>query len=280
MENIENNRSKLIILFVILYIAIVALILWFIWFKPTKEEETSNLSKYTEYTEEQAKTKLFDTYSQEIIPLFVLGYSDLLYDITDETFLKEKSLNKENFGEYLKSNGYFVSNIVNAQYTSVKEDTTIIYTCKYVFNGANKIINIIEKKPNDYKISFENEIYTSGENRFKITRESNGMIFDVEEVSREINRITYKFSITNKGTDRIKFKFDNATDVKIGVVGQGVYPISSFVSITGQNELNGGSTINRTYNFDIPVAFQNLNKQLIFYSVSINGETKDIYINL
>lgn len=218
--NLEEDDKKKYLLLVtlvgILFILTFFAIIIFIWTKPVSNAEKvstseSKLGTYSDTVfslEEQIKN-----YSDSISALLISDDSNELFDILNDEFIRFKSFDNEKFRKYLSDKKLFGKSLKLKEYksTSFKNDTVI----KLVYetndsDNINIIVNIFEKSPNDYTISFDNLISYIAEDK---NYESNGIKITLSNQTYFSNEYRANIKITNISDSNVILNKEKAAEI-------------------------------------------------------------------
>lgn len=267
----EKDNKKLFIIFGILYFIVIVIILIIIWHP---KDDNSNVFAYSDYTEEEAYNKYALLYANDISLDLALQDYRALFEKVDSSFIENNKLNIDNFNAYLKNNGYYGNGITSDRYDIIKAGDVIIYPMRFKIYNEYKDLNIIEKSPYDYKISFGNDytnILSNETNRLYKEYVSNDIRFVVQSVKNTRDEISIKFNITNVGNNKVQIDFDRFGSIKVVAGSKNKeYDKSVEVRATQFNTLKKDSDMSTTIEFSIPVSDQTDIKSIIFVGVRIN----------
>jgi uncharacterized protein YkuJ len=204
-----------------------------------------------------------------------------LYEKTSAEYLKKYNITKDNFKQYMESNKFISKNPTLKSSTVLKQDNDVyVYRVEYLtYGGVKKYVNIIETKPYEYKLSFEQDtIPISSNNSRSYTKD--GIVYLVTKSEIRDNSITYKLTITNKGDKTIKYNFDNIDNVYIVLEDNKQVKLGSTIVSSNEEILTPNSTITKDFFFAIGTDYHDNIKKIVIKSVEIDGEYKDVVITL
>ena len=242
---------------------------------------SSNISKYLESSIEEIDSKVVDTYITEIIDnLSNRKYNDI-YIKLDEEFKENNNLSEYNIEEYLKKNGLVGDLVTVEKITRYMEiDNIYVYRLKIVVDYVVKFVNLIEKKPYEYTLNFEQEtVPVIGNKSYYASVDE--LQFETTIVRKQENAIVYDVKITNKGTKRVTFDFTTVNSVILAIDDGGFIKQPSSVLEEGTDYiLNKDSYFVKRFYFPINMQYQKDINSLGFYNVKIGNVEKNIYIKL
>lgn len=277
MEDINKKGFNFTVLFITLFtiVAIIALII--IWW-PKSETKAGKISRYTSVTDGVQKS--LNIYLSELKGLLTIDNIDKLYDKVDNKFLMEHKLTKENFSSYMIDNLLVSKNPIIQGTTTTKQDNGVyVYRVEYLtYGGLKKYVNIIEEKPYEYTLSFEQStIPISGNKSYSKTSDDVHYTVSVEEMKSD--GITYKLSIKNNGDKTVKYNFDNIDNVCIVLKDNNVIKLGAAVVSADDSILTKNGTITKSLYFKIGSDYYSEIKALVLKNVEVDGENKEVKID-
>lgn len=285
----EDDKKKYLLLvtligalFVMIFIAIII----FIWTRPinnvekisTSESKLGTYSNATFSLEEQTKV-----YSDSISALLTSNDSDELFEMLNSEFKKFNSFDKEKFKTYISNKKLFSKNLKLKEYKSTGFKNNTVIKLLYETNDSdniNFIVNVFEKSPNDYTISFDNLISYIDEDK---NYESNGLKITLSNQTLFSNEYRANIKITNiSGSDVILNKQKSAEIIYLNQ-GENLNTVVSNNIFMGQPfALQPNQSITYPIRFLISEFSFNSIKKLIIKDVTNENtnNTQDIEINI
>lgn len=278
------------LLFIIAYAALAVLVIIYIWWPKGNDSIVSN-SKFT-YEDIDEKEKAIDIYKTKII--FLLAEKDLnqLYQKLNEEYKSEKNITEKNYQAFLEESGFISNNGISVGECTVniQKADVYVYRFNYTCNNVLKYVNVIETKPYEYTLSFEqnsipivNNTYTET-NEGTISSSTKTTIIDniKYEVTKTIlreNGITYTLKITNNSDKNVEYNFDNITNVTAIMSDGKRANMGGTVISADEDILTPGSSLEKELFFAISSQDQNKIKTIRLQQVKIGDERKTVSIN-
>lgn len=278
------------LLFIIAYAVLAVLVIIYIWWPKGNDSIVSN-SKFT-YEDIDEKEKAIDIYKTKIMTFLTENDLEQLYQKLDEDYKAEKNITEKNYQAFLEESGFISKNGISIGECTVniQKDDVYVYRFKYTCNNVSKYVNVIETKPYEYTLSFEqnsipivNNTYTET-NEGTISSSTKTTIIDniKYEVTKTIlreNGITYTLKITNNSDKNVEYNFDNITNV-IAIMSDGKRANMGGTVISADEDiLTPGSSLEKELFFAISSQDQNKIKTIRLQQVKIGDESKTVSIN-
>lgn len=279
------------ILFVVIYGILAILVLLWIWWPKNSNNKFSTDFKYVDVDEEK---KASDMYALKIKPLLAKKDLPLLYSKLNFAYKKQYNLNENTYQSFLEGKNYISQNIdIIESSINIQDDDVYVYRYKYKSNGYICYVNVIETKPYEYTLSFEqdtipivnNSSNNSSENSSSNT--SNVTISNIDDVKYELskeriteNSITYILEITNNSDKTIEYKLDNITNV-LAILSDGrIANLGGAVVTSDDYVLTPNSYLKKELFFPISSVDQNKIESIKIKNVRIGDEKKTINIDV
>lgn len=277
MEDINKKGFNFTILFIVAFVIISLIVLIVIWWPKSATTKNKIVSYVTMNGQEESLKK----YLTEIKELLVIDNSDKLYEKTNSDFLRQNALNKDNFKEFMNSKQYISKNpILKGNSVSKQENGVYVYRVEYLtYGGLKKYVNIIETKPYEYTLSFEQETLPITYNKINLNILDN---VEYKATVSEIrdNSITYKLNITNNSDKTVKYNFDNIDNVYLVLTDNSVIKLAAAVMSSDEDILTPNGSLTKEFFFQLGTSYQENIKYLVIKSVEIGEETKEVIVNL
>lgn len=278
------------LLFIIAYAVLAVLVIIYIWWPKGNDSIVSN-SKFT-YEDVDEKEKAIELYKTKIIPLLAEKDLNQLYQKLNEEYKSEKNITEKNYQAFLEESGFISKNGISIGECTVniQKDDVYVYRFKYTCNNVSKYVNVIETKPYEYTLSFEqnsipivNNTYTET-NEGTISSSTKTTIIDniKYEVTKTIlreNGITYTLKITNNSDKNVEYNFDNITNVTAIMSDGKRANMGGTVISADEDILTPGSSLEKELFFAISSQDQNKIKTIRLQQVKIGDESKTVSIN-
>lgn len=278
------------LLFIIAYAVLAVLVIIYIWWPKGNDSIVSN-SKFT-YEDIDEKEKAIDIYKTKIMTFLTENDLEQLYQKLDEDYKAEKNITEKNYQAFLEESGFISKNGISIGECTVniQKDDVYVYRFKYTCNNVSKYVNVIETKPYEYTLSFEqnsipivNNTYTET-NEGTISSSTKTTIIDniKYEVTKTIlreNGITYTLKITNNSDKNVEYNFDNITNVTAIMSDGKRANMGGTVISADEDILTPGSSLEKELFFAISSQDQNKIKTIRLQQVKIGDEIKTVSIN-
>lgn len=278
------------LLFIIAYAVLAVLVIIYIWWPKGNDSIVSN-SKFT-YEDIDEKEKAIDIYKTKIIPLLAEKDLNQLYQKLNEEYKLEKNITEKNYQAFLEEAGFISNNGISVGECTVniQKADVYVYRFNYTCNNVSKYVNVIETKPYEYTLSFEqnsipivNNTYTET-NEGTISSSTKTTIIDniKYEVTKTIlreNGITYTLKITNNSDKNVEYNFDNITNVTAIMSDGKRANMGGTVISADEDILTPGSSLEKELFFAISSQDQNKIKTIRLQQVKIGDERKTVSIN-
>lgn len=278
------------LLFIIAYAVLAVLVIIYIWWPKGNSSIVSN-SKFT-YEDVDEKEKAIELYKTKIIPLLAEKDLNQLYQKLNEEYKSEKNITEKNYQAFLEESGFISNNGISVGECTVniQKADVYVYRFNYTCNNISKYVNVIETKPYEYTLSFEqnsipivNNTYTET-NEGTISSSTKTTIIDniKYEVTKTIlreNGITYTLKITNNSDKNVEYNFDNITNVTAIMSDGKRANMGGTVISADEDILTPGSSLEKELFFAISSQDQNKIKTIRLQQVKIGDESKTVSIN-
>lgn len=278
------------LLFIIAYAVLAVLVIIYIWWPKGNDSIVSN-SKFT-YEDIDEKEKAIDIYKTKIISLLAEKDLNQLYQKLNEEYKSEKNITEKNYQAFLEEAGFISNNGISVGECTVniQKADVYVYRFNYTCNNVSKYVNVIETKPYEYTLSFEqnsipivNNTYTET-NEGTISSSTKTTIIDniKYEVTKTIlreNGITYTLKITNNSDKNVEYNFDNITNVTAIMSDGKRANMGGTVISADEDILTPGSSLEKELFFAISSQDQNKIKTIRIQQVKIGDEIKTVSIN-
>ena len=288
----DNNKKTInfTLLFIIAYAVLAVLVIIYIWWPKGNSSIVSN-SKFT-YEDVDEKEKAIELYKTKIIPLLAEKDLNQLYQKLNEEYKSEKNITEKNYQAFLEESGFISNNGISVGECTVniQKADVYVYRFNYTCNNISKYVNVIETKPYEYTLSFEqnsipivNNTYTET-NEGTISSSTKTTIIDniKYEVTKTIlreNGITYTLKITNNSDKNVEYNFDNITNVTAIMSDGKRANMGGTVISADEDILTPGSSLEKELFFAISSQDQNKIKTIRLQQVKIGDERKTVSIN-
>ena len=276
------------VLFVVLYAILAVLVLLWIWWP--KDSKISNPT-FT-YKAVDGKQRALDMYNIKIRYLLTENDLSLLYSKLDEEYKRKYSINENNYKSYLEQSNYISKSIELLSSTiNIQENDVYVYRFKYKCNDRLCYVNLIETKPYEYTLSFEQDsIPIVTESKDSVNKESNtsniktsvidNVKYEIKVITIRENGINYEVEITNNSDKNVEYNFDNITNISVVLNdGKEAYVGGAVVS-SEDDSLTPNSSLKKNLFFAVSSVDQNKIKYLKIRNVKIGDEKKTVNVSI
>ncbi len=281
-----KNKNNMLFVLTIVFIVLVVIITFFVIFSLWNRTNFSSKANYS-FDKDKYLDEVAIIYKNQLDSLLLSSNIDNLIPLLNNDYLTSINLdksNREGILSYLEKEWLISkrsSSLAVIDYEVAEgSNNAYIYRFKYRVNGLSKYVNLIELEPNNYTLSFDQQNIPSVSEVY--------IIESVEDIEFEITTeaslatvIRYNVQIKNNKSVDVKFDFNDVTKVEAILDDGSNFDLASVVVGSEEDyKLTSGSYISQTLAFSIPFAYQSRVEKLIFYSVEIGGETRNIEVNL
>ena len=278
------------LLFIIAYAVLAVLVIIYIWWPKGNDSIVSN-SKFT-YEDIDEKEKAIDIYKTKIMTFLTENDLEQLYQKLDEDYKAEKNITEKNYQAFLEESGFISKNGISIGECTVniQKDDVYVYRFKYTCNNVSKYVNVIETKPYEYTLSFEQNSIPIVNNTYTETNEGtissstkttiiDNIKYEVTKNTLRENGITYTLKITNNSDKNVEYNFDNITNVTAIMSDGKRANMGGAVISADEDILTPGSSLEKELFFAISSQDQNKIKTIRLQQVKIGDERKTVSIN-
>ena len=278
------------LLFIIAYAVLAVLVIIYIWWPKGNDSIVSN-SKFT-YEDIDEKEKAIDIYKTKIMTFLTENDLEQLYQKLDEDYKAEKNITEKNYQAFLEESGFISKNGISIGECTVniQKDDVYVYRFKYTCNNVSKYVNVIETKPYEYTLYFEQNSIPILNNTYTETNEGtissstkttiiDNIKYEVTKNTLRENGITYTLKITNNSDKNVEYNFDNITNVTAIMSDGKRANMGGAVISADEDILTPGSSLEKELFFAISSQDQNKIKTIRLQQVKIGDESKTVSIN-
>lgn len=284
LNYLKDNEENAISFFAIVVMVISFVVVIFMWIfnslggnnsNNSNNNATGSINSYTELSYDEVKK---DYYSDLLTSLLKFNNSEKLYSITSLEYLNSNSLNEQNFKNFLIKNNLISNSIDIISCDIFAQGNSRVYRFYYKAYSDYKYVNVIEKNPNEYEISLDQDISNISEYTDTYNGSNNNVDCELKLTEKGENYVRFNLRVTNNNAQDIYINLNNLNT--FALIGDGIsIPLSSVVA-ENISSLSTGSSINRELYFSIASEDYNNCKQLRISNIEINGEYFDILINI
>lgn len=274
----ENNKKKVDykLLFIIIYIIITVGVVLIIWI-PGKMLNGKKYSGF-KYEDVDEQKKGINLYKDTVKYMLSEGNLDMLYNHLDENFKSSNGITKDNFKEVLEKNCSISKEIsIIGSEVYIQGDNIYVYRYKYKSKGFVMYVNVIETKPFEYTLSFEQysvPVVEGTENKKNNVIDNVEYSVNIESITQ--NGITYGVTINNKGQDTVEYNFSNITDVYV-ILSDGRYSNLGGAIISSDDDvLTPNGSLRKSFFFPVKGADQSKITKMRFNNVKKDNKITSI----
>lgn len=278
------------LLFIIAYAVLAVLVIIYIWWPKGNSSIVSN-SKFT-YEDVDEKEKAIELYRIKIMSLLTEKDLDQLYEKLDDDYKAEKNITEKNYQAFLEDSGFISNNGISIGECTVniqKEDV-YVYRFNYTCNNNSRFVNVIETKPYEYTLSFEQDKIPIVNNTYTETNEGtissstkttiiDNIKYEVTKTILRENGITYTLKVTNNSDKNVEYNFDNITNVTAIMDDGKMVNMGGTVISSDEDILTPGSSLEKELFFAVSSQDQDKIKTIRLQQVKIGDESKTVSIN-
>lgn len=278
------------LLFIIAYAVLAVLVIIYIWWPKGNSSIVSN-SKFT-YEDVDEKEKAIELYRIKIMSLLTEKDLDQLYEKLDDDYKAEKNINEKNYQAFLEDSG-FISNkgiSIGECTVNIQKEDVYVYRFNYTCNNNSRFVNVIETKPYEYTLSFEQDKIPIVNNTYTETNEGtissstktsiiDNIKYEVTKTTLRENGVTYTLKITNNSDKNVEYNFDNITNVTAIMSDGKRANMGGTVISADEDILTPGSSLEKELFFAVSSQDQDKIKTIRLQQVKIGDESKTVSIN-
>ncbi len=270
-ENEENVISFVTILIIIIGI-IVVLCTFIISFSDNEEDEIINKISPYSYTE-----NMIIEYENIVKNLLNARNTEELYNKLDANYITKNNLNQENVKSFLIDNGLVGNSVAIISSEVFQQDEIYIFRYYYKNYSDNKYVNVIEISPNEYYISFDQEIGDIDTSQIRYSSDIDNIYFDLSLVEKSEDSVKFLIKVLNQGEFDVFVDFNDINTFSLIKENGDIYKLSGVVA-QDNNLIQPNSSITRELYFSINSEDYNECIGMQVLNININGENKDIII--
>lgn len=271
-KNIDPKKKLILtIISIIFYITFFFILVILIW-NPKKGNGISKYSDEIDYYEQMSKV-----YLGKLRRVLLTSNTDGLYELMNKEYMSQNNLTKDNFKEFLIKKRLIGETINIYEYTYSESSSVSVFIFKYRSMGFERVVNVIETKPYEYTISFEQNSIPGINNTTKT--EKNGLSITVQNTGRTSSQINYKIKIKNNNEQKVGIDLTTIYNVSLLMSdGNYVNMSSSYTSSDIKDVIETNETIEKDVIFLIPSSYHGDIKALLIKDVDFNGKKIDIQV--
>lgn len=292
--NSNKKTFNYTILFVVVYVVLALIILAWIWW-PSDSKTSNTKFKYEDVDEGK---KALDIYTSKIKSLLAENDLPFLYSKLDANYKSQYNINENNYVIFLEQANYISKNINITDVTiNIQDNDVYVYRFTYTCNNRKCYVNLIETKPYEYTLSFEQETIPiannssndgNGNNNSNSNSNSNvtktttidDIKYEVSKTTIRENGITYTLKITNNSDKDVYYNFDNITNVSVIMSDGKIANLGGAVISSDEDSLTPNSYLEKELFFPVSSKDQNKIKTIRIQNVKIGDEKKTVNISI
>lgn len=265
------DDKKTYIIFIAIFLVAIIVISIYIWWPKNKEQ------KINEYSSVDLNSKYKEIgYGYLNTLSFYIRYSDKksFYSNISEEYLTSVGKSKEElYAEVFSSEFKEISGLEVSTYNGkVVYSTTILYT-----NNKTRQMNIVEEKPYEYVITFDNFI-----DSYELFNKNSayGIEVSVNRVFETFDTRKYDISIYNGEYDSITIDLSKNDNIYLELYSGDKYNLVTSMVSNDFKDIKKGATINSSFEFSIPFSLEGNIRRIVIKNVEINGAFIDINLSV
>lgn len=274
MSNISKKDKKLLIIAIVIFLIIVITSISFIWLP--KKEKINKVGQYDAV--KNCDNKLINKYLDDLSILLLEGNFEKLYKKIDKLYLDDNGLNEKNTKKFLTDNIFIGKSVSIDSYELSKEGTNYVYRIKYTMNGLNRYVNLIEPKPYNYTLSFDQKNIPTNDKGKQKTYLVNNIKFDITIMEKTDNHIKYSVIITNQDVKTAEFNFDTVNTAVLVLKDNTEIKMGTVVMDKNNTILTLGSVTKEEFFYTLSLENQSKIKGIKLKDVMINQKLTEIMI--
>ncbi|MEG2646229.1 MAG: hypothetical protein RSA08_04295 [Clostridia bacterium] len=274
MSNISKKDKKLLIIAIVIFLIIVITSISFIWLP--KKEKINKVGQYDAV--KNCDNKLINKYLDDLSILLLEGNFEKLYKKIDKLYLDDNGLNEKNTKKFLTDNIFIGKSVSIDSYELSKEGTNYVYRIKYTMNGLNRYVNLIEPKPYNYTLSFDQKNIPTNDKGKQKTYLVNNIKFDITIMEKTDNHIKYSVIITNQDVKTAEFNFDTVNTAVLVLKDNTEIKMCTVVMDKNNTILTLGSVTKEEFFYTLSLENQSKIKGIKLKDVMINQKLTEIMI--
>lgn len=277
--SLKEKSFNFTVLFILLYAILAIMILAFIWW-PKGNSKLDNTS--VSYESVDGKQKAKDIYTSKVMSLLCENDLPQLYEKLNDDYKKSINLNENNYKTFLEGASY-ISDSINILSTEVSiQGDTYIYRFKYSCNNKTCYVNLIETRPYEYTLSFEQETIPNVDSSTTSSKVStvDDVTYTVSKTTIRDKGITYQIQITNNSDKTVYYNFDNITNVSVILSDERQCNLGAAIVSSDEDTLTPNSSLKKDFFFAVSSADQYKIKSMIFRNIKIGDEKKDVTFDI
>lgn len=288
-DEIKDNPGLVVVLLVTGIVAAVIFCIYLlaiVWF-PTKDSTIINNGsinninlKLGEYSRTYInENTVIENYCKQILNIFSGGDMNLIKNIILPEYLSFRGINDSQLEATLKQKGILGKMLQFSSYSVVthpKYGKIFEVNIRSYDNSYSDKMLVIQKSPNDYKVSFDGFIGLDKDARSIV---NSGLKLDINEIKEQVTLISMKFTLTNiSGHNIIINRENNYENIYIELTSGAEVRINSNWLAGETKELTNGYVVNLNTEFITTGLNNGVIKKMTLKNVydTISRETKDL----
>ena len=274
LKDNEENVISFVTIFIIIVGVIIIISMW-ISNVFSKKEEEPRINSYTNISYSEI---MKEEYENVLYRLLKVNNYEQLYEKIDKNYLLKNNLDSIDAKNFLIKNNYIGNEIEIISCNVIKSDEIYIFRFYYKNYSAYKHVNVVEYKPNEYYISFEEEVNSLLDKKSIVKGEENGISYELELLDIKTDSVKFKINITNNNSLPINIDFNDINSFTI-LGNEYSIPLASVVA-QDKNEITQYSSVNKELYFLISNNDYEVCDGIQINNIEMNGEYFDILIEL
>lgn len=269
---IFGNDKKKIIRVMVLYCVIVLIAIVIIWWP-----EKDNFVHYDMANMTYVKSDVAQEYVESIGYMLNNNKTEDIEGLIDRAYIMYSKKSAKQLVDELKSQGYF-SGMTEIRDVKLYEDgNTYIYMMDMYFDGNKKAISIVETKPYQYTIVFDDFYAYQNINMSEVKE---GIKFTLVDKYYNMKYFEVNMRIENTTEYEASLDFTSTSGVRLELEDGTTYAVANLVTSEIRTSLTPNKLVNKNFVFEIPVQLQGEIKNIIFNNVQTANGKKNIKLTL
>lgn len=271
-DNEENAISFVTIAIVIICIIVIVIIFAINFLGNNKDNIIINQISYSNYIESTT-----GEYEEILKNLLNIRNTDELFKKIDPSYIAKNKLSEDNFKKFMLDNNYIGNSIAIVSNDVFQQDGIYVFRYYYKNYSNYKYVNVIEAKPGEYLLSFDQNIKDININDVSYTGSIDNIVFELSLLEKSEESIKFSVKVLNESEYDIFVDFNDINTFSLIDNNGKTYGLSGVVA-QDIGVIQPGSFVSRELYFNInSEEFKNcIGVQVL--NIEINGEYKDLII--
>lgn len=235
-----------------------------------------NIAHYDVMTTDEIDEIASESYIHQFLEHVENKNYDILYSKLSNGYILYNNLEYKDFvnkiDKELGNNSLSITNINKSTF-----DTNVIYSYSLKIGGNDKILNIVEEKPNVWSYSFDN-LYNYKTTNY--SNEYNDIFVMIDSVYQDVEYIKLTCYINNRSNIELDINSEKISSIQLVLdsgekINMATTYIDESTSIVRPNTMSS-----RTFEFDIGLDYQSKIDYVIFNNFEVDGNIIDFKVDV